>query len=60
MLFAINQRYNFLSGEMRMRAANHNIAGMMADSGSEDIAVVGNTDVTPSALENNIKNTVKL
>ncbi|XP_053483275.1 sorting nexin-4 [Ictalurus furcatus] len=31
---------------------------MMADSGSEDIAVVGNTDVTPSALENNIKNTM--
>lgn len=33
---------------------------MMADSGSEDIAVVGNTDLTPSALENNIKNTVKI
>ncbi|KAK3543260.1 hypothetical protein QTP70_014080 [Hemibagrus guttatus] len=31
---------------------------MMADSGSEDIAVVGNTDLTPSALENNIKNTM--
>ncbi|KAF5890697.1 sorting nexin-4, partial [Clarias magur] len=33
-------------------------ARMMADSGSEDIAVVGNTDLTPSALENNIKNTM--
>ncbi|TSK92903.1 Sorting nexin-4 [Bagarius yarrelli] len=31
---------------------------MMADSGSEDIAVVGNLDLTPSALENNIKNTM--
>lgn len=31
----------------------------MADSGSEDIAVIGNTDLTPSESENNIKNTVK-
>lgn len=31
----------------------------MADSGSEDIAVIGNTDLTPSESENNLKNTVK-
>lgn len=31
----------------------------MADSGSEDIAVIGNTDMTPSESENNLKNTVK-
>lgn len=32
---------------------------MMADSLSEEIAVIGNTDLTPSELENNIRNTVK-
>jgi sorting nexin-4 len=31
---------------------------MMADSGSEEIAVIGNTDLTSAELENNIKNTV--
>lgn len=31
----------------------------MADSGSEAIAVIGNTDLTPSESENNLKNTVK-
>ncbi len=31
----------------------------MADSGSKDIAVIGNTDLTPSSLKNNLKNTVK-
>ncbi|XP_067266492.1 sorting nexin-4 isoform X1 [Chanodichthys erythropterus] len=30
----------------------------MADSGSEDIAVIGNTDLTPSESENNLKNTM--
>jgi len=29
------------------------------DIGSEDIAVIGNTDLTPSESENNLKNTVK-
>lgn len=32
---------------------------IMADSGSKDIAVIGNTDLTPSESENNLKNTVK-
>nr|XP_046219288.1 sorting nexin-4 isoform X1 [Oncorhynchus gorbuscha] len=31
---------------------------MMADSGSEEIAVIGNTDLTSAELENNIKNTM--
>uniref|UniRef100_A0A4W4FE42 PX domain-containing protein n=1 Tax=Electrophorus electricus TaxID=8005 RepID=A0A4W4FE42_ELEEL len=31
---------------------------MMADTGSEDVAVIGNTDQTPSELQNNIKNTM--
>uniref|UniRef100_A0A673HBK8 Sorting nexin-4-like n=1 Tax=Sinocyclocheilus rhinocerous TaxID=307959 RepID=A0A673HBK8_9TELE len=30
----------------------------MADSGSEDIAVIGNTDLTPLESENNLKNTM--
>uniref|UniRef100_A0A8C2BP99 Sorting nexin 4 n=1 Tax=Cyprinus carpio TaxID=7962 RepID=A0A8C2BP99_CYPCA len=30
----------------------------MADSGSEEIAVIGNTDLTPSESENNLKNTM--
>ncbi|XP_056321660.1 sorting nexin-4 isoform X1 [Danio aesculapii] len=30
----------------------------MADSGSEDIAVIGNTDLTPSESQNNLKNTM--
>uniref|UniRef100_A0A671KJE2 Sorting nexin-4-like n=1 Tax=Sinocyclocheilus anshuiensis TaxID=1608454 RepID=A0A671KJE2_9TELE len=30
----------------------------MADSGSEAIAVIGNTDLTPSESENNLKNTM--
>ncbi|XP_014029243.1 sorting nexin-4 isoform X1 [Salmo salar] len=31
---------------------------MMADSGPEEIAVIGNTDLTSAELENNIKNTM--
>ncbi|TRZ03762.1 hypothetical protein DNTS_009749 [Danionella cerebrum] len=30
----------------------------MADSGSEDIAVIGNTDLTPSESQNNVRNTM--
>lgn len=34
---------------------------MMADSGStEEVAVIGNTDITSAESENNIINTVKL
>uniref|UniRef100_A0A3B4DSY9 PX domain-containing protein n=2 Tax=Pygocentrus nattereri TaxID=42514 RepID=A0A3B4DSY9_PYGNA len=39
-------------------ATNYNTVRMMADTGSEEIAVIGNTDLTPSELENNIKNTM--
>lgn len=31
---------------------------MMADTGSEEVAVIGNTDLTPGEIENNMKNTV--
>lgn len=31
----------------------------MSDSESEEIAVIGNTDITSAELENNIRNTVE-
>ncbi|XP_031415735.1 sorting nexin-4 [Clupea harengus] len=31
---------------------------MMADTGSEEVAVIGNTDLTPGEIENNMKNTM--
>lgn len=51
--------------ELEGRKRNHNCAcgevdtsRMMADTGSEEVAVIGNTDLTPGEIENNIKNTV--
>lgn len=31
---------------------------MMADTGSDEVAVIGNIDLTPGEIENNMKNTV--
>lgn len=43
------------------RAALPVVRKMMADSESiEEVAVIGNTDITPSESENNIVNTVVL